>query len=216
MSNSSLYIDTSNLNRLLNNMREVLNEKQFYQAQYHALKRAGKSARTIVKNDVRVDYAVPAGYVLGSMSAPRLSSGGGGVSCVIDIANTRGRIGPIFKAKGGRTAKRYKRGRPVGAQVYTASTSLLPTIQTDRPHFRTSKGVYVRMVGSGYYTATVRYKTKHGMRTYRARKEKIRPGVGISVPQMPLNRSEPKVQQHVEELLEKRLIHECKRLLDML
>lgn len=224
-----LHIDTTQMQQTVGGLKNVLSDRQMNVLIYRTLKRTGEHARTLVARDVTHEYHVNYGYALHSIGKPQMGSGGG-ISCIMPVSNARKKLarsgGPhFFKAvassnKTGRkvSKKRFhavgaRGGYNVQAQILKGETSKLPS-HGKTAHFMISGGplegqVYTRKSDGSKYVATVKYKTKNGgVKTYKTKKAAIRPGVGIGMPQMPINRSAEEIQRGTQALMMKRLEHE--------
>lgn len=203
--NVMLRVDTSQLSGLIERMRACHTKGEFQRLMYRAFQRTGPRVRTILKKEVPADYMATPGWIGGQVGNPQVSMGGMGaeVGCAIPVSGARGRIGNQYKATAsaggarittgytGRRGKRTRRAYKVMAKIVTAGESALPN-KGDAVHFMVFSGpkrgrVYARLNKSG---------------------TKIRPAVGIGVPQMPTNRSEKAVQDGIIKLLEQRIEHE--------
>lgn len=199
-----LRVDTSELSGLIERMRAVHTPEQFRKVMYRALKRTGSRTRTILKREVPPDYQATPSWIGKQVGDPRTSIGAE-VGCSIPVEGARGWIGGSgpYKASAsvggsrittpyaGRRGKRTRRAYKVTANVVTAGASTLPS-SGDAVHFMVFSGpkkgrVYARLNKSG---------------------SRIRPAVGIGVPQMPTNRSEEAVQDGIMDVLKQRIEHE--------
>ena len=155
--------------------------------------------KTILKQDIPQDYEVKPAWVGSHVKSPRTQMVGGrlGVSCCIPIDGTRASIGGRYSATGGAHGwnavhrKRYK----INAKMLKGKTSTLPeemSHQGGNPPFRN--------LGSKLGGATFTRVSKERLPIVRV--------VGLSVPQMPLNRSRDEVQEDIMDTLMKRLEHE--------
>lgn len=201
-----LDIDISRAKGTIEALRAMHTEKEFRNIMYSAFKRAGRSTRTAVKRIIPQDYNVTQSTVYKQIGEPRVQFGGGelGVSCSIPIDGARMTIGGTFKATGGAAGWNVKKGKryKIRAQIVRGQKSVLPeemTHQGGNPPFINKSAPQLHGVA---FTRTGR-KTKNG-------KDQIVRVVGLGVPQMPLNRSEDKVQDSIVDILINRLEHEHK------
>lgn len=224
-----LHVDTTDVEQKVEALRGILTDKEMRLLLSRTFKRTAQHVRTLVARDVTHDYHVNYGYALGSIGQPRMSSGAG-IECVMPVKNARKKMGReggghYFKAvaRSGKTGRKIsaKKFRAVGARggyavqafVVKGGVSSLPS-SGENAHFMVSSGahegkVYVRKGDGSTYMATVKYQAADGStKTYQVKKASIRPGVGIGVPQMPVNRSESEIQQDTQEVLVKRFEHE--------
>jgi hypothetical protein len=224
-----LHLDTTEMEQTVNGLKNVLNDREMNRLIYRTLQRTGQHARTLVAKDVTQDYHVDYGYALHSIGNPTMGSGNG-ISCIMNVSNARKKLargggGHYFKAmarsnKTGRKMSKKKfhavgarGGYGVQAAILKEGTSKLPS-HGEAAHFMISGGamegqVFTRKADGSKYVATVKYRTKDGTtKTYKTKKTSIRPGVGIGMPQMPMNRSAEKIQADTQVLMMKRLEHE--------
>lgn len=183
-----LYIDTSELDGTINTMRAAMTPEAFEKLMYRTLKEVGNRAKTPIARAVQEQYEVTQQWVKSAMGSPRLSVGGG-VQCVIPINGHRGSIGGRFHASGGRRRKGSGTKLPIRAHIVKGQTSIMPDTmahQGGNPPFMVNGVAFTR-------------KTE-------ARGPIVRV-VGLGVPQMPINRSKPKVEKEILNLAEKRLEH---------
>lgn len=182
-----LWIDTSEVQGTVDMMRGKLSPENFQALMYRTLKEVGNRAKTPIKRAVASEYEVTQGWVSSAMGSPRMSVGDG-VQCIIPVDGTRGTIGREFSASGGRKGKRGY-ALKMRAHIVKGQTSILPekmSHQGGNPPFMVNSIGMTRKTKARYPLARV---------------------VGLAVPQMPINRAKPEVQQAIIELLEKRMIH---------
>lgn len=202
--NNYLTIDTSDLEEKLDLMRLVLKQKQFEQIMYRTFRETGKKAKSLVAKEVQDDYAVTQGWVKSGIGQYKLSFGGEfPVTCTIPLTGTKGMIGPTFKMS--QPSKYYGRKvkgvlkRPKAPKIYArivkGQTSALPATmqrQGGNPPFIAKGMVFTRRTS----------KSKPIVRV-----------VALGVPQMPLNRSGPDIQDALLEQVSSRLDHHFERML---
>ena len=197
-----MRVDITQLNGLIERMRAIHTKAEFRKVMYRAISRTGSRVRTILKQEVPVDYKAPSSWIGRQVGNPTMSSGAE-VGCSIPVAGVRGKIGGTYKATAdaggsrittgfsGKSGKRTRRAYKVRANIVSSGASVLPS-SGEAVHFMVFSGpnkgkVYARLSKE---------------------RNRIRPAVGIGVPQMPTNRSEAKVQEGIMELLEQRIAHE--------
>ena len=199
-----LKVDTAELSGLIERMRAVHTQEQFRKVMYRALQRTGPRVRTILKKEVPADYRATPSWIGKQVGNPSTTIGAE-VGCTIPVAGARGWVGGggPYKATAsaggarittgytGRRGKRTRRAYKVTASIVTAGGSTLPS-SGKAVHFMVFSGpkkgrVFARLNQSG---------------------SRIRPAVGIGVPQMPTNRSEEAVQEGIIEVLKQRIEHE--------
>lgn len=211
-----LRVDTSDLDNLLDEMRSVLTEAEARKVLVRVLSpgRVGSKIKTILVNTLPAEYYAKPGWIRKAVG-PAKFSGGSTVSCVIPLDGARGPLGDVFSVsgssggkgvrsnwegrKGQKTGKGKRRQRKVTitANIVKSGASTLPATmahQGGQPPFMLfgGGGVYTRTTKARYPIARV---------------------VGLALPQMPLNRSEPAVQDAIHDYMEERMLHECQQLL---
>ena len=189
-----LTVDMSNLRTKLELSRAVLSRSNFEKLMYRTFSEVGKRAKPPIAREVVQDYEVTQQWVKSQIGSSRISFGGGfPVTCQIPLKGAKGSIGGRFKLSS--PARSKKQGK-VRARVVKSNVSTMPDKmdhQGGNPPF-VAKGVaYTR-------------RTKERLPIVRV--------VGLGVPQMPLNRSESKVQDTLLELAMKRLDHNMQRMLN--
>ena len=207
-----LSIDTRDLNRTLKEVGAALGPDKMNIALKHTIQDTGRKVRTLVKSEIRKEYHAKAGRIGKAIGRPQYSLGGT-ISCIIPVRDVRG---TIATDSGGYTA--LKRGP--GAKIVKSGNSVLPHAKTDkRIHFYIPSGrlqghVFVRHNDGIDWTGKRRegtgetevWKTKKGKRKRnrkvqttgeRKRIGTISHGVGIGIPQMPMNRSADEIQEQV-------------------
>ena len=199
---TSLYLDVSELSGKMQQLQGVFDEKTFRKILLHTIRDTSKKVKTISKRRIREDYQIGAGRVLRSFGAPMISTGAN-ISCLIPIKGVRGTI-----AKSGGAYKALKRG-PAAKIVKTGNSILPHSKSSERIHFYIPSGrlaghVFVRHNDGKRWTGR---RPDGKKKKYRLRKGSISHGVGIGVPQMPMNRSEPEIQRDILEFMGKRLEH---------
>ena len=202
-----LEVDATDLNEKITRLQETMKPEKFYRAMYGIFKQTGGHVRKILKQDLPQQYNISSGEVGKAVENAKVTMGtGGGTGCVIPVVAARRNIGG--GGKRGFTAYGHRRGWAavrsghynITAQVYRSGRSTLPAHMSDyggQPPFR---NIPSKLGGLTF--------TREG-------KERlpIRPVMGISIPDMPLNRSEPDVQKDIKEYLENRIEHRLTALL---
>jgi len=199
-----LDIDSAEIQELLSQLEGRMTQEQFERAMYGVFNRVTGKVRGILAKDVPRRYEVMSGEVRRTVQDGRVTTGGGQVGCVIPLKGPRfghaNKSARSFKAKGGAHGwvslhKKYR----VSSKIYKGSASLLPiTINGQKP-FRNLSA------------------PKLNMHTY-VREGKPRlpidKVVGISIPQMPMNKARPEVERDIVEYLEDRIYHRFIALLE--
>ena len=182
-----IYIDVSDLDETVDKLRSALAPEAFERMMYRTLKEVGNRAKVPIARAVQDDYEVKQAWVKGAMGKPKMSVSDG-VQCVIPVDGHRGSIGGTYKASGGRVLKSTGKAK-IRARIVKSQRSTLPEKmdhQGGQPPFMANGVAFTRKTKERFPIARV---------------------VGLSVPQMPINRSEPEVRKEIVELLEKRLEH---------
>lgn len=228
--NQLLSIDTSDVEDLMNGLKQALTQAQYRQLMFRVMTRAATRTKVLIKKAVQNEYHAKGGWVSQAIAAPRISTGSE-VSCIIPVDGTRGKIGRgmTFTAsasgnsgKGvrsnyaGRAGKRTRRSYKITAQVVKAGASELPVDKdSNRPHFMVmgragavGRVFVVRRDLGKYFAKEHRRTKKKGVRSYTVKKTMITSAVGIGVPQMPMTRSANEIQAGVVEIMKARIEHE--------
>lgn len=189
-----LRIDTTEVQELARRLGESLTGEQLDRLMYRTLKESARKVKTETKRVVVQDYAVTQGWVASGIKEPRMGGGGGQWSCIIPLDSKRGVIGGTFHASGGRFGKRIlKSGKrqhlKLRAQILRGQRSTLPDKmdhQGGNPPFMAGGVAFTRTTNKRLPIARV---------------------VGLGVPQMPINKSKPKVEAAMLKYMTERLEH---------
>ena len=195
-----IKVDMSDARALIEGLRAVHTKKEFETLMSRACRKTAGRVRKILRDELPKDYHVKKNAISKAVKSPKMQRMPGmAVSCCIPIEGTRLAIGGDFSATGGRKGwkgitpgKRYK----IKAKIVKTGQSVLPVEmkrQGGKPPFRNLSARKLNNVAF----------TRSG--DERLPIDKI---VGIAIPQMPMNRSEDRVQQDVKEYLTARLEHE--------
>lgn len=191
--NNFLDVDLSDLRGKIDFMRGSLTRQKYEQMLYRTFGEVGRSARSMISKEVTEDYAVTQEWVRSQIQNYRLTFGGGfPVTCSIPIKGTKGGIGRRFKLK--RPARDGKRGK-IFTQIVKTNESLLPQTMSNQggnPPFIAGGMVFTRRKNSRLPIVRV---------------------VGLGVPQMPLNRSGPDIQDALLKKASERLDHHFLRMM---
>ena len=208
MAGGIVYVDISDLMGTINMMKNAMSEGSFNEMMRRTFMDAGRKVKTIMRQEVPKEYEVTAGWVGGQVGWPKAGGEAGQISVVVPIKGKRGSIGGRFHATGGsftrkgytrsdgRVVKAAKINKAIKAKMVKGRASAMPATmdhQGGQPPF---------MVGGVAFT-----------RKYAKRSHPIVHVVGISVPQMPINRSEEDVQREIHKVVEQRLEHHFWQLL---
>ena len=211
-----INVDSEEVQKMVNKMRDAMEPLQFSRAMYGVMQRTSRHVAAILGKEVPKEYKVTSAEVKKAVGAPTYSIGMmGGVGCTIPLREVRRMIGPSgkgsFTASGGRKGwntmtKKKKKGKKykIKASILQAAQSTLPDNMPDAyyggyPPFRNlaakdemKKIVYTRVSKS---------------------RLPIKKVIGISIPQMPMNRSEEDVQKDIATYLQERIEARLKALI---
>ena len=203
MSSVYLEVDASELKHEMNRLASVMTPEKFNRIMGGIFRRTGGHVRMILRKDLPKEYNITGGPVGKAVKNARVTIGGTSSGCSIPVVDSRRHLGG-----GGRgyTAKGYRSGwkaltsgpYPISVHVYRGSWGTLPSHLPSyggQPPFR---NIPSRLGGLTF--------TREG----RARLP-IRPVMGDAIPQMPMNRSEPDVQNDIKDYMFKRMEHEFQR-----
>lgn len=200
-----LRIDVSKAQQYAEELKQVLSPQNMHKCMAIAVKDTGTRLRTQVARAVRVDYNVSHGAVLASISPPRMTGGGGSISCLLNIQNSR-----INIPNSGGGNKRRKRAiyAKAGLKARIAKVEEpLPTSGPKAHYVKRSNGQVITFTG-GTFTMKERFHTKNATaKMYTVKKKAYRQGVAIAIPQMPMNRSADAIQEWTQNELIERLNH---------
>ena len=201
----TIQIDASDLNNEIERLRSVCTPERFNQVMYGIFSRTGGHVRMILRKDLPKEYHAKAGDISSAVGGARMTGGAGGlgVGCTIPIRDTRGSIGGRYRASGGAHGwNSLKRKYRVKGRVVKAGQSVLPQSMPGsyggNPPFRNYSAPKLNGVA---FTR----KTKARLPIMRVE--------GIAIPQMPMNRSQPDVQNDIKNYMQQRMEHEFQRLM---
>lgn len=221
-----LQLDTSEFEELLDAVAQSVTEEQYKRIITRAMVRAARTVRTAVGKEITAKYYIPYSKALASQSAPQVSD----ADMKIYVRGVRERIGPTgpypawsqgsHAAKGRKRKRNYSRSAVVTMQDVRGVTSALPAgVGSDARHFMVMSGKYKGRVfaaipkTSGGSLFQLHTRGKH-MYRYSRNNEKVRPAVGIAIPQMPINRAAPGIQTRFEDIFQKRIMHEWENVMN--
>lgn len=195
-----IKVDASDMKALIDDLRKVHTRKEIETLAARACKKTAGRVRTILKEELPKDYHIKKGLIGKAVKSPKMQRASGlAVSCCIPIEGARLAIGGDFSATGGRKGwkgitpgKRYK----IKAKIVKTGQSVLPEKMKQvggKPPFRNLSARKLNKVAF----------TRKG-----DERLPIQKVMGIAIPQMPMNRSETRVQTEVKEYLLARLEHE--------
>lgn len=221
-----LELDTSDFEAMLNALAQSVTEEQYRRIITRSMTRAARAVRTAVSREITAQYYIPYSRALAAQSAPQISD----ANMEIYVHGVRERIGPTgpypawsqgsHTAQGHKRKRNYSRSAIVTMQDVRGVTSTLPAgVGSDARHFMVMSGKYAGRVfaaipkssGGSLFKMHTR-----GNKLYRYARsnEKVRPAVGIAIPQMPLNRSAPGIQMRFEEIFQSRIQHEWENVMN--
>ena len=164
-----IRIDASHALNTLSEVQKLLSPEKAKELLRDTLVDVSRKTKTIVSDYVVQDYVVTKGWAADKVGFPQI----GGLNIVIPIRGSRGCIGPIYPIAGSSGSRKKRR---VKANIVRSGTSTLPTKMTNQggnPPFVAKGAVYTRKTNKRYPIVRV---------------------VGLGVPQMPLNRSQKKIE----------------------
>lgn len=193
---ASIYmeIDASELMERMERLHDLLTPERFQRIMYDIYKRSAGTIRKAVKTDLPHQYTIKPGEVGAAIGNPRIT----GWSCAIPIRAPKRKIGPQYKARGGRKGWNSLKGPyNITANIVKSGTSTLSqSMECGQPPFR---NIGSKLGNIQVYTRTSK---KRGPLFVVS---------GVAIPQMPMNRSKEEVQHDVLETMKKRLEHEIQR-----
>lgn len=191
-------IDAIECQAVIDRMRSAMTPEQFERAMYGIMREVSKRVKRTLGNVVPQDYNVKAAEVRAAVMNGRLTAGGGGAGCVIPVKGPRKHIGgtgrgfPAYSKKVHGYEAYHTPPYPVSTMVYRGVRATLPmslaSYGGQKPF---------RNIPSKLNTLTFTRGGKDRLPIYAV--------MGIAVPQMPLNRSEPAVQEDISEFLMRRM-----------
>lgn len=203
-----LELDMGDVREKTQELAGILDTDTFQKAMRTTIYETSKHVKTIVKKRIREEYRVGEKPILQSLGSPQITVGATEISCLIPVRRNRGIISTGSMSSGCYMA--LKRGP--SAKVLVAGNSMLPHSKGKRRiHFYVPSGtlkghVMVRHEDGKHWKGKRR--DENGNVTGKiSRVGSISHGVGIAVPQMPMNRSAEAIQNDAAEYMLKRLDH---------
>lgn len=207
-----MHIDTSELDNVVQQLHAIHTQENFTKIMRRAVNRAASRMRMVLRNEIPADYMAKPMWIRQQVGGARTQVNGAIVTAQIPVTGIRGKVGGKGeyaatasdgarnirtdfvgrrKTPGTRQKGRTRRAYKVMASVVTSNKSALPN-KGEQIHF---------MVFSG---------AKKGRTFARLPNEgnRIRPAVGIGVPQMPTNRTKEAVERATVDMLRERIEHE--------
>lgn len=192
----SIFVDTSDLQGVMAEMRKALSHEGFVKLMRWTFTDVAKSARRLIYQAVKEEYVAKRGFIYAGIQNPKVTVGGGGVSCIIPLAGPRGGIGSDYTASGGARGWKIRRYK-VKAKIVRGGTSVMPPQMSSyggQPVFRNLswKKIAFTRAGKGRLP--------------------IMKVVGIAMSQMSLNRSADSTVEKLHNKTAERLEHNFMRL----
>lgn len=184
--NHVLYIDASELQGTIQTMQHMVSAPVMREVLRRTVNDAGKKVKSIIRKDVPKEYQVTAQWAGSFVGWPKQT---GPMQVVVPIKGARGSIGGRFKVVGARGRPSSKKRAKINAKIVRGSASTLPDKmdhQGGNPPFMWNGVAFTRRTNKPRPIVTVK---------------------GLSVPQMPLNRSEEAITKDVLKVLRTRLPH---------
>ena len=208
-----LELDVSDVREKTKALADALSEETFKKVMRRTIYETSSKVKTLTKNRIREQYRVGQSPILQALGKPQITVGTE-VSCLIPVRRTRGTISSGSLSSG--SYKALKRGP--SAKVLVSSNSILPHSKgSKRIHFYVPSGklqghVFVRHEDGKRWTGKRRDKKGEVVGKV-SRKGSISHGVGIAIPQMPVNRSAKAIQEDAAQYMLDRLEHNINAIL---
>ena len=167
-----------------------------------ALFDAARKVKNVLGEDIPLEYEVGGGWVRKDVKSPKSE---GPLRVVVPVAGTRGTIGGVFAASGGGSNVR-------GTQIHLSNGTV-----KQRKGFRRGGGgrIMAKIVKGGVSILPDKLPNQGGNAPFfigglvftrtSASRFPIASVVGLSVPIMAENRSQPKIERDVTQVLDKRM-----------
>ena len=176
-----IRIDASQALQTLSEAQKLLSPEKCREYMRLTLTDTGRAAKDIIGDTVVEDYVVTKNWAADKVGFPQVS-GGGGLTVVVPVRGSRGVIGPVYPIEGASGGKKKRR---IKASIVRSGVSTLPTKMSNQggnPPFIGKGMVYTRRTSKRYPIVRV---------------------VGLGVPQMPINRSQAKIEKKLLAEMEK-------------
>lgn len=178
---NTLRIDATQALQTLSEAQKLLSPVKSRELLRDTLVDVGRAAKSVVSDSVIEDYVVPKRWAADQVGFPEVSTGTG-LTVVVPVRGSRGCIGPIYPiANAGGSRKK----RRIRASIVRSGTTTLPDKmqhQGGNPPFIARGMVFTRRTSKRHPIVRV---------------------VGLGVPQMPLNRSQEKIENRLSAEMEK-------------
>lgn len=188
-----IKIDMSELQEEIDFLKRTMKPEVFNQAMYGIFQRTSRHVSAILKKDLPPKYYVKGSEIAAVVKNPQLSISGSGVGCIIPLKDKQKNIGTGFSATG------YRRGWNSLKGKYKINASIVKSGKSELPG---------KMDNQGGMPPFRNMPSKLGKLTF-TRKGKARLPIvkvsGIAIPQMPMIRSRPEVEQDLDAYLKERI-----------
>lgn len=193
-------IDDAEFQAEIARIKSVVTPERFNQIMYSIFSRTGGHVKKILREDLPPRYYVKASEINAAVGNVQMQTSAGGVGCTIPIKGTRGSVGGKYSASGGAHGwNSLRRKYRVKGRITKDGVSTMPAKMPD------TYGGYppFRNLGSKLGGLTFTRKTKKRFPIMVVR--------SMTIPQMPMHRSKPAVQNDIKEYMMKRMEHEFQR-----
>lgn len=181
-----LYVDATDFFEKVQFCKTVMSRQNFYKLINRTFNEIGHRLQTPIAQEIQKQYVVTQAWVKSQMGSPMISP----TQISVPLRGAKGSIGGRFPARGRRNGR-------VSANIVRAGVSVLPPRmdhQGGNPPFMKGGVCFTRRTASRLPIVSVK---------------------GLAVPQMPLNRAAPGVQDKILDIAEKRLIHNMSHMFGM-
>lgn len=174
-----IRIDASQALQKISEAQKMLSPDRCREYMRLTLTDTGRAAKSVVSDTVVEDYVVTKSWAADKVGYPQVS---GGLTVIVPVRGSRGVIGPTYPIAGASGGKKKRR---IKANIVRSGVSTLPTKMSNQggnPPFIAKGMVFTRRSGKRYPIVRV---------------------VGLGVPQMPINRSQAKIEKKLLAEMEK-------------
>lgn len=174
-----IRIDASQALQKISEAQKMLSPDRCREYMRLTLTDTGRAAKSVISDTVVEDYVVTKSWAADKVGYPQVS---GGLTVIVPVRGSRGVIGPTYPIAGASGGKKKRR---IKANIVRSGVSTLPTKMSNQggnPPFIAKGMVFTRRSGKRYPIVRV---------------------VGLGVPQMPINRSQAKIEKKLLAEMEK-------------
>lgn len=174
-----IRIDASQALQKISEAQKMLSPDRCREYMRLTLTDTGRAAKSVISDTVVEDYVVTKSWAADKVGYPQVS---GGLTVIVPVRGSRGVIGPTYPITGASGGKKKRR---IKANIVRSGVSTLPTKMSNQggnPPFIAKGMVFTRRSGKRYPIVRV---------------------VGLGVPQMPINRSQAKIEKKLLAEMEK-------------